>query len=129
MFCHPVCIPWDMFGLRHDIKRIYLECQGKPAFRCRFERKLGTLIKTRAARGSVDYNKLISQIRTIGRICKERDYGARRFLEIITAFAHDACLGHHAVMSLNLDSLQLEAPVPRKYQQDIPARDLKKLLM
>lgn len=115
--------------MRQDIKRIYLECLGKPAFRSCFERKLGTLIKTRAARGSIDYDKLISEIRTIGRISKEREYGARTFLEIITGFAHDACLGHHAVMNLNLDTLQLEPPVPQKYQHDVPFRDVKKLLM
>jgi len=118
-----------MFGMRHDIKRIYLECLGKPAFRSCFERKLGTLIKTRAARGSINYDKLISEIRSIARISKERGYGARKFLEIITGFAHDACLGHHAVMNLNRDTLQLEAPVPRKYQNKVPVQEVKELLM
>ena len=127
--CHPFCVSWHMFGMKHDIKRIYLECLGKPAFRSRFERKLGTLIKTRASRGSIDYDKLISEIRSIARISKDRGYGARTFLELITGFALDACLGHHAVMNLNKDTLQLEAPVPRKYQADVPVREVKKLLM
>ena len=118
-----------MFGMKQDIKRIYLECLGKPAFRSRFERKVGTLIKTRAARGTINYSKLIAEIRSIARISKERGYGARKFLEVVTGFASDACLGHHADMILNHDSLQLEAPVPRKYQSDIPVRDVKKLLM
>lgn len=115
--------------MRHDIKRIYLECLGKPAFQSRFERKLGTLIKTKAKRGSVNYDKLISELRTIARVTKERGYGARKFLEIITAFTHDACLGHHAAMNLNIETLQLEAPVPRKYQSGVPLEDIKELLM
>ncbi|NGP76543.1 hypothetical protein G3570_07860 [Balneolaceae bacterium YR4-1] len=129
MICHPTSLSSDMFGMKHDIKRIYLECLGKPAFRSRFERKLGTLIKTRAARGSIDYNKLISEIRCIEQICKQREFGARKFLEIITGFAQDACLGHHAVMTLDVDSLQLEAPIPPKYQNDVTTTDIKKLLM
>lgn len=129
MICHPSSLSSDMFGIKQDIKRIYLECLGKPAFRSRFERKLGTLIKIRAARGSIDYNKLIYEIRCIEGICKQRGYGARKFLEVITGFAHDACLGHHAVMNLDVDSLQLAAPVPPKYHHNVPAREVKKLLM
>ena len=129
MICHSPQVFWDMFGMRHDIKRIYLECLGKPAFQSRFERKLGTLIKTRAARGSVDYDRLISEIRSIARICKNRGYGARKFLEIITGYAHDACLGHHAVMKLNRVTLCLEAPVPRNHRGNLPVEEHKKLLM
>lgn len=115
--------------MRQDIKRIYLECLGKPAFQSRFERKLGTLIKTKARRGSVNFDKLISELRTIARLSKKRGYGARKFLEVITAFTHDACLGHHEAMNLNRETLQLEAPVPRKYQTDASREDVKEFLM
>ena len=99
-----------MFGIRHDIKRIYRECRDKPVFRSNFERKIGTLVKTKARRGSVDYEKLISELRTISKICKERGYGARRFLTIITGFVQDASLGHHSDMVLNTEKLILEPP-------------------
>lgn len=97
-----------MFGMEHDIKRIYQECLDKPVFQSNFERKIGTLIKTKAARGSIDYNKLISELRTIARCCKERGYGAHKFLDIITDFAYDASLGHHIEMKLNRETLLLE---------------------
>lgn len=99
-----------MFGIRHDIKRIYRECRDKPVFQSIFERKIGTLIKTKARHGSVDYEKLISELRTISQICKDRGYGARRYLTIITDFVLDASLGHHSNMILNNEKLTLEPP-------------------
>ena len=99
-----------MFGMEQDIKRIYLECLEKPVFQSNFERKIGSLIKTKASRGSVDYNKLIAELRTIAQCCKERGYRARKFLEIITDFVYDASLGHHAEMKLNRETLLLEPP-------------------
>lgn len=111
-----------MFGMEQDIKRIYLECLDKPVFQSNFERKIGSLIKTRAARGSVDYNKLISELRFIARCCKKREYGARKFLETITNFVYDASLGHHAEMKLNRKILLLEPPeaVKRSIYSGVP---------
>lgn len=100
--------------MKHDIKRIYKECRDKPVFQSNFERKIGTLIKTKAPRGSIDYEKLITELRTISRTCKERGLGARRFLEIVTDFVQDASLGHHAEMILNAEELILEPPKTTK---------------
>ena len=85
-----------------------MECIGNPAFRVNFERKIGTLVKTRAARGTIDYNKLMTELHIIGRRCKERGYGARRYLEILTMFVQDATLGHHRSMTLDEKELLLE---------------------
>lgn len=108
MYCPPPFLSSGMFGIRHDIKRIYQECVGNPAFRINFERKIGTLVKTRAARGTIDYNKLMTELRIIARSCKERGYGARRYLEILAGFVQDATLGHHRSMHLDKEKLQLK---------------------
>lgn len=109
--------------IKHDIKRIYRECRGKPVFQSTFERKIGTLVKTKAPRGSVDYEKLIAELRTISLTCKERGYGARKFLTIITDFVQDATLGHHKEMILNSEELVLEPPTISNRAINLPAEN------
>lgn len=96
-----------MFAVRENIIRHYKNCKGEPAFTIQFNRKIGTLVKTVSAKGSVDYWRMIDELNTIAKVAKEREFTGREYLLVITEYVEKVTHGIHKNMVLDESSLRL----------------------
>ena len=94
-----------MFGIRDEIKRIYLSQKDKKTFLYNFERKVMILVRTHNT--SIDSDRFLDDLRTIANECKRRNLNAKDYLECVAKYAMEACRKGFDKKKLDRDSLKL----------------------
>lgn len=78
-----------------DIKGIYRAAKKEMCFSPIFERKLARYIQNRTPRGSVNWQKLRYEFRTISRKCRDRNLSLKVYLGAMATLTSYALGGKH----------------------------------
>lgn len=85
-----------------DIKTIYKTAKKETCFRPIFERKLAHYIRNRAPHGSVNWQKLRYEFRTIFRKCRDQQKPLKEYLRAMAAVTDIALQGKHKQIQIDI---------------------------
>ena len=98
--------------LVRDIKGIYRTAKKEMCFRPIFERKLARYIQNRAPRGSVNWQKLRYEFRTISRKCRDQELPLKVYLGTMARLTGFALQGKHKKIEIEVSKMGKAAGEP-----------------
>lgn len=94
--------------LVRDIKSIYSSALREACFRPEFEQKLAYYIQQRAPQGSVHWQKLRYEFRTVYRKCRDEQKSLQCYLKTMAQLTEVALDGRHRQTELNIATLNIQ---------------------